>query len=80
MDIFEFVEKLQKKPEASRKRIAWITVFIIMAVIVFIWITAFNLPKMDTAEIKKAGAPLSSIKEDISNFYGFFKENLKRFK
>ena len=80
MDIFEFIERLQKKPEASRKRIAWLSAFIIMAIIIFIWFTTFNLPKMDTAEIKKAGAPFSSMKEDISNLYGFFKENIKRFK
>jgi len=80
MDIFEFIERMQKKPEAYRKRVALGAAFIIIGIIIFIWLTTFNLPKTNNAEIKKAAAPFSSIKEDILNFYGFFKENLKRFK
>jgi hypothetical protein len=80
MDIFAFIEKLQKKPEASRKKILLAIVFAIMGVIIAVWLTTFNLPKTNSAEIKKVAAPFSSVKEDILNFYGFFKENLKRFK
>jgi len=80
MDIFESIEKLQKKPEAYRKRVALATAFIIIGIIIFVWLTTFNLPKTNNAEIKKVAAPFSFIKEDILNFYGFFKENIKRFK
>lgn len=78
MDVFAFIEKLQKKSEASRKKILLIMVFAIMGIIIAVWLTTFSLPKTNTAEIKKTAAPFSSIKEDILNFYGFLKENLNK--
>ncbi len=80
MDIFESIEKLQKKPEAYRKRVALGAAFIIIGIIIFIWFTTFNLPKTNNAELKKVAAPFSSIKENILNFYGSLKESIRNVK
>ncbi len=72
----EFIEKLQKKPEASRKKILAISLFLIMGIIVTVWLTIFNLD-FKAEEAKKIGAPFNLIKEDFKNFYGLFKKSAK---
>ncbi len=69
----EFIEKLQKKPEASRKKILAISLFFIMAAIIAVWLTVFNL-NFKSEELKKVGAPFNLIKEDLKDFYGLFKK------
>jgi len=76
MDIFQFIEKLQKKPEAERKKILLIAVFTIMAVIVAVWLTTFKLEFAD-ANGKNIISPFDSIKQDFKDFYGFFKSITK---
>ena len=76
MDIFEFIEKLQKKPEASRKKILLVTVFAIMSIIVIVWLTTFKLGPA-TEQIKKTGGPFDFIKQDIKDFYGLIKDATK---
>ena len=81
MDIFAFIEKLQKKPESFRKKILAATLIVIMSVIVAVWLTSFSLRFSNKEEeIKKIDGPVDFLKEDISNFYGFIKENIKRIK
>ncbi len=70
----EFIEKLQKKPEASRKKILAISIFFIMAAIIAVWLTIFNLD-FKSGELKKVSAPFNLIKEDLKNFYGLFKKS-----
>ncbi len=70
MSFFDFLEKLQQKPEGSRKKIAIIAALAIMALIAAVWLTTFNLK---TASKEKITAPFNFIKEDVKNFYGFFK-------
>lgn len=77
MGILEFIEKIQRKPEASRKKILLITVFSVMGVIVIVWLTTLNLHLGGREEIKKISEPFGVIKEDINNFYGFFKGIIK---
>ncbi len=74
MSFFKFLEKLQRKPENSRKKIVFFAVLAIMALIIAVWLTTFNLK---TGEIKKIGEPFDFIKEDIKDFYGFFKNITK---
>jgi glycopeptide antibiotics resistance protein len=76
MDFLNFIEKLQKKPESSRKKILLATLFVIMGIIIAVWLTTFNL-RFKTDQMKKIGAPLEFIKEDIRDFYGFFKNITK---
>ncbi len=69
----EFIEKLQKKPEASRKKILAISLFFIMTAIIAVWLTVFNL-NFKGGELKKVGGPFNLIKEDLKDFYGHFKK------
>jgi len=41
--MLKHIEKLQKKPEFVRKRALHMTVGILMVIIVFIWISTFNI-------------------------------------
>ncbi len=72
MSIFDFIENLQKKPVALRKRILALTLVVIMGIIVIIWATTFNL-KLNSEPLKKASAPFDFIKQGISDIYGYFK-------
>jgi hypothetical protein len=50
-----------------------------MSIIVVIWLTTFDL-EVKGEEIKKAAAPFNFIKQDFSDFYGYFKnirQNIK---
>ena len=76
MDIFAFIEKLQKKPEPARRKILLTTVISIMIIIVVVWLTTVRLD-FQNEEIKNAAGPLDFIKEDIRDFYGFFKDFTK---
>lgn len=72
MDIFKFIEKLQKKPEFERKKILLIAVFAVMAVIIAVWLTTFRLNSIGASEAKTTG-PFDFIKNDFKDFYGFLK-------
>lgn len=69
----EFIEKLQKKPETSRKKILAVSLFFIMAAIIAVWLTIFKLD-FKGEELKKVSAPFNLIKEDLKDFYGLFKK------
>ncbi|MFH0803693.1 MAG: hypothetical protein V1877_01065 [Candidatus Tagabacteria bacterium] len=69
----EFIEKLQKKPETSRKKILAVSLFFTMAAIIAVWLTVFNL-NFKSGELKKVSAPFNLIKEDLKDFYGLFKK------
>lgn len=81
MNFFEFIKKLQKKPEDFRKRIAFITVFVITGIIFLIWLTALNF-RFEAKEegVKKIEGPFKAIKEDIVNFYETVRGNIKDIK
>jgi hypothetical protein len=76
MGLIDFIEKLQKKPEASRRLIAIVAAFSVTAIIVFFWLATFHLPDIDE-DIKNITSPFASIKEDISNFYNLLKNAAK---
>ncbi len=72
----EFIEKLQKKPEASRKKILAVSLFFIMGAIIAVWLTIFKLD-FKGGELKKVSGPFNLIKEDFKDFYGLFKKSAK---
>jgi len=76
MDIFAFIERLQKKPESVRRKILLATVLSIMIIIIAVWFTTVRLD-FQNKEIKNAAGPFDFIKEDIRDFYGFFKNFTK---
>ena len=75
--IFDFIEKLQKKPEPWRKKFVFFATLAMTSVIIGIWLTLFVLPQKNLAEIKKTPTPFTSLKQDILNFYGAFKEKFR---
>lgn len=80
MGILDFLEKLQKKSEASRRRILALALFAIMAAIVIIWFTTFDLSLKNQSALKSAAGPFGFLKEDFSDLYGYlknFRQNIK---
>lgn len=71
MNFFDYLDKVQKKPEAARKRILFFTVTIIMAIIVFLWLNDLKYSMFDNQEKNKAPGPFSifktSVLEGVSN-------------
>jgi len=76
MDIFAFIEKLQKKPEPTRRKILLIAVISTMIIIISVWLIAARLD-FQNKEIKNTVEPFDFIKEDIRDFYGIFKNFIK---
>ena len=76
MDIFAFIEKLQKKPEPTRRKILLVTVISTMIIIISVWLIAARLD-FQNKEIKNTVEPFDFIKEDIRDFYGIFKNFIK---
>jgi hypothetical protein len=80
MGVLDFLEKLQKKSEASRRRILALTLFAIMAAIVIIWFTTFDLSLKNQDALKSVAGPFGFLKQDLSDFYGYiknFKQNIR---
>jgi len=89
-----FLEKLQKKPEKTRKRIFWLVLIISVLIIGFFWIKNLghllvrfkaetqnvkNSSQNLTEEIKRE-SPLTTLKEGIKSFEDFLKsEEVKKF-
>jgi len=76
MDIFAFIEKLQKKPEPTRRKILLIAVISTMIIIISVWLIAARLD-FQNKEIKNTVESFDFIKEDIRDFYGIFKNFIK---
>ncbi len=72
MGVLDFIEKLQKKPESSRRKIVFLSALVITGLIFVFWFTVSNLSLGQNQ--KKIKDPFESLKEEFSNFYGLFKE------
>ena len=73
MRMFDFLDKLRKKPEAEKKIIALTISASITAIIFFIWISSFWI-KPSTSEsngkpLLSSITPLSSIKDNVAGVY-----------
>ncbi len=80
MGILDFIEKLQKKPESSRRKILALTLLVIMAAIVIVWLTTFDLNLKNQEVVKGVAGPFGFFKQDFSDIYGYiknFKQNIK---
>ncbi len=76
MSLMEVIEKIQKKPESSRKKILSVFLIVIMAIIISIWLLTlkFSLREIGGKDnVKAAAKPFAIIKEEILNFYGSVK-------
>lgn len=76
MNIFEKMENLQQKPHHVKKRILTVTVTIIMAIIVALWINDLKYSfKKDEKE--KTPGPFSIFREVVLNSINTLKAELK---
>ncbi|MDO8590399.1 MAG: hypothetical protein Q7R65_00270 [bacterium] len=70
--MLDFIEKLQRKPLAYRKRILFLSTTVITGVIFVIWFSTFNLNtsarEVDIAAIEKDLRPIDEIKTNIASF------------
>ncbi len=74
--MFDFIDKLRKKPLAERKMIALIVSASITAIIFFVWISTFWIKPFSSDSKEKPAlsglTPLSSIKSSALDAYSNF--------
>lgn len=76
MSFFDFLEKIQQKPEAARKKILAVSAVVIMAFIIFLWLndSAYSFKK---EEKDKTPGPFSVFKDAILDSAQNFKAEMK---
>ena len=71
--MFDFIDKLRKKPEAEKKIIALTISASITAIIFFIWISSFwikpSASESNGKPILSSITPLTSIKDNVAGVY-----------
>ena len=74
--MFDFIDKLRKKPEAEKKIIALTISASITAIIFFIWISSFwikpSASESNGKPILSSITPLTSIKDNVAGVYANF--------
>jgi NADH:ubiquinone oxidoreductase subunit 6 (subunit J) len=74
--MFDFLDKLRKKPVAEKKMIALTISASITAIIFFVWISSFwikpSAPESNGKPILSDITPLSSIKDNVAGVYSNF--------
>ncbi|MEK9167746.1 MAG: hypothetical protein AAB769_00210 [Patescibacteria group bacterium] len=81
--MLSLIEKLQKKSEATRRKILYATVFACAAVIFGIWITTLpaRLAGVSGSENKESkGSPMSSLKEAFGGIFSDFSASVSDIK
>lgn len=75
--MFEYIEKLRGKPEATKKRIAFFGALVFSFFILVIWLSVV-VPKVKNPEVVKekptTPSPLSAIGDNISDGFSSIKE------
>ena len=75
--MFNYLEKLRRKPLSVRKRVAIYVASSITAVIVIVWLSTFNLGGekiVNSDSLEKDLKPFQEIKASISVFFDSLKE------
>ena len=79
--MLDYIEKLQKKPEHTRRRIAYITTAVLMVFIVAIWVSTLNVrfsEVSNTAEIDSKHSPVSVLTTYSASFREDFGRGMER--
>lgn len=76
MNIFEKMENLQQKPEYVKKRILAVSVTIIMAIIIALWINDLKY-SFKKEEKEKTPGPFSVFREAVLNSIETLKAEIK---
>jgi hypothetical protein len=71
--VFQFIEKLQRKPEAARKRIAILTAAAITGIIFAVWLSVLMV-RVDGAEetastAEDGASPISILRDNVADFF-----------
>ncbi len=70
MGIENCVKKLREKPEKTRYKILFASIFLIMGLIIMVWLTVTFFWKKDNTEATgRSLSPFSVFKEDFNRFY-----------
>ncbi|MDE1988594.1 MAG: hypothetical protein KGI39_02745 [Patescibacteria group bacterium] len=71
--MFDFIDKLRKKPVAERKMMALTISASITAIIFFVWLSAFWIkplsPESNSNPILSSITPLATIKDNVVGIY-----------
>jgi len=74
--MLKYIEKLQKQPESVRRMTLFISVTVIMAVIVIIWLSTLSVrfsPEINKENNSNTPSPFSVMKSNALDFYGGFR-------
>lgn len=75
MSFIDFIQKLQKQPRYLRIQILWVSVVLIMAIIISLWVVSlkYSFPKITPSQEIKQKPP--SLKEVFKASVGVFFED-----
>lgn len=77
MGFLEFIEKVQKKPEPFRQKLALFSVAIITILIIFVWLSLSGFVLREKEAGKTASPdPFSVIKESVKEIRNIIRENV----
>ena len=82
MGAMDIIEKLQKKPESFRKKLAVLAAIAITAAVLFVWLTALNFFSVRAERQSTAldTSPFSVLVVNFNEDVGFIKEIFSLFK
>ena len=71
--MFHFLEQLQKRPIAYRKRVLLLSTSILTSIIVLVWLSTFrtvsDISEVDSVILEKQFEPIEEIKTNIGSFF-----------
>lgn len=75
MGVLDFVEKLQKKPESFRKKIAVMAAVAITAAVIFVWLAGLNFYSKQAKEEETLSGPnpFSVLAQNFKEFFSLIK-------
>lgn len=82
MGVLDIIEKLQKKPESFRKKIAVLAAVAITAAVIFVWLAGLNFysARAERERTDSGLAPFSILAGNFKEAGGFIKEIFSLFK
>lgn len=87
--MLDFIEKLRKKPEATRARIVLFSAAFVTGIIFLVWLSVISV-QLDTSssdfsetisgDMDNTEATFSKLKEDVSEIFSGGKSDIQKFK
>jgi len=70
MSLIETIENVHKKPEYLRRRILYVSMFVVMFIIIAVWTSTLRVTFAETKGDEVAASPFTVFKEMVSESYG----------